>query len=236
MATVCFVIPCWNEEKVVGKVVKSIRSTFKATGHTFVVVVVNDQSSDNSSEVARKSGAIVIDHILNQGAGGAVATGLRYARENGFDYVVTLDADGQHDPSDARSCLEKTIESEADLLIGSRMIDTGDMSSSIVLGNKGLSVISNLLFGIKVSDSQSGLRVFSQKAIENLRWKSSRYEFCSEMLLRAKQERLEIKEHPIKAIYTDYSNSKGQNRYSAVANGVHIVKQLVKWRITGVFE
>jgi glycosyltransferase involved in cell wall biosynthesis len=236
MLKVCFIIPCYNEEKAIGGVVESLRRVLKGTDYNYKVLVVNDRSSDNSGEIAHAAGAVVIDHVINQGAGGATATGLLYAKQNDFDYAVTLDADGQHDVKDALNCLKEAIKSKTDLLIGSRMINTKDMSASVTLGNKGLSVITNILFGVKVSDSQSGLRIFSRRAIQNLKWKSTRYEFCSEMLLRAKQAGLEIREFPIKTIYTDYSNSKGQNRHSKVANGIHIVKQLVRWKIKEILE
>jgi glycosyltransferase involved in cell wall biosynthesis len=221
---------------VVGQVVKDTIKTFKKSGYNFEVVVVNDKSKDDSGELAEKAGATVINHILNQGAGGAISTGLAYARENSYDYAVTMDADGQHDPADALACLKQAVKKRSDLLIGSRMMNTKGMKSSLVIGNKGLSIISNILFGVNVSDSQSGLRVFSSKAINDLHWTSTRYEFCSEMLLRAKQARLTIKEYPIKAIYTDYSNTRGQNQHSKVANGIHIVKRLVGWRLKEMLE
>jgi hypothetical protein len=77
------------------------------------------------------------------------------------------------------------------------------------------------------TDSQSGLRIFSRKSIEQLRWKTSGYEFCSEMLWRAKQQKLKLSEYPIEAIYTDYSKSKGQNNW----NAINIIKRLLKRRI-----
>jgi len=95
------------------------------------------------------------------------------------------------------------------------------------LGNKGLSVITYVLFGINVTDSQSGLRVFSKQSLDKLRWKTSGYEFCSEMLWRAKQQHLTIREYPIKAVYTEYSMSKGQNNW----NAINIIKSLLKRRI-----
>jgi hypothetical protein len=83
------------------------------------------------------------------------------------------------------------------------------------------------MFGVKVTDSQSGLRVFSRKALELLRWRTSGYEFCSEMLWRAKQQGLAIDEYPIRAIYTEYSKGKGQNNW----NGLNIVTTLARRRL-----
>lgn len=229
---VCVVIPAYNEGEVIRDVVQGIKSNLEKTSMNYTVVVVNDGSKDNTSDQARLGGAKVIDHILNSGAGGATATGLSYASQNNFDLAVTMDADGQHHPEDVINGLLLAKDGNIDLLIGSRLIDTTGMSKVKVLGNKGLSIITRVLFGVDVTDSQSGLRVFSRRALENLRWKTSGYEFCSEMLWRAKQLKLTIEEYPIKAIYTDYSKLKGQNNW----NAVNIVKSLIKRRIVEIFE
>jgi glycosyltransferase involved in cell wall biosynthesis len=205
---------------------------FKKAPCTTTIVVVNDGSKDNTSDVARKKGVVVIDHILNSGAGGATATGLSYAEQNDFDIAVTMDADGQHHPDDVLKGVKKIMENKVDLLIGSRLVDSSGMSRVKILGNRGLSAITNILFGISSTDSQSGLRVFSRRALEELRWKTSGYEFCSEMLWRAKQLKLSIDEYPIRAIYTEYSRVKGQTNW----NAVNIVKSLVKRRIAEMFE
>jgi hypothetical protein len=106
------------------------------------------------------------------------------------------------------------------------------MSRVKLLGNRGLSFITYVLFGINVTDSQSGLRVFSKRALTSLKWKTSGYEFCSEMLWRARQLKLAIEEYPIKAIYTDYSKAKGQNNW----NAFNIVKTLVTRRVVELFS
>ena len=143
-----------------------------------------------------------------------------------------MDADGQHAPEDVLAGITQIDERQADLLIGSRLIDSTGMSKTKVLGNKGLSLVTKLLFGINVTDSQSGLRIYSRRAIDDLDWKSTGYEFCSEMIWRAKQAGMAIGEYSIKAIYTDYSRAKGQNNW----NAINIVKRLFKQRLTELFE
>ena len=198
----------------------------------FRSVVVNDGSKDETANEAKKGGAIVINHILNSGAGSATLTGLAYARQHNYDIAATMDADGQHAPDDVLEGIKSIDQGNADLLIGSRLIDSRGMSKIKVLGNKGLSLFTYLLFGINVTDSQSGLRIFSRRAIDGLQWKSTGYEFCSEMIWRAKQARMSVSEYPIKAIYTDYSRAKGQNNW----NAINIVKRLCKQRIAEIFE
>lgn len=224
---VCVVIPAFNEASVIGDVVSGVIKAFKNSAYSTEIVVVNDSSKDETGDIARKQGAVVIDHILNSGAGGATATGLSYAQQNGFDIAATMDADGQHDAKDVIKGVDEINKRGDDLLIGSRLIDSKGMSNAKIIGNKGLSTITYILFGIDSTDSQSGLRIFSLRALESLHWKTSGYEFCSEMLWRAKQQKLRISEYPIKAIYTDYSKSKGQNNW----NAVNIVKSLLKRRI-----
>lgn len=123
-------------------------------------------------------------------------------------------------------------ESSIDLLIGSRLIDKQGMSRIKLLGNRGLSLITYLLFGVRSTDSQSGMRIFSKNALQKLRWKTTGYEFCSEMLWRANQLNLNISEYSIRAIYTDYSISKGQNNW----NAFNILKSLIKHRVVEIFE
>jgi len=224
---ICIVIPAYNESTAIGDVISDVRDTFKHCDYETEIVVVNDASKDKTGIIAREQGATVIQHLLNSGAGGATATGLSYAEQNGFDIAVTMDADGQHSSKDAIKGIDELIKRGDDLLIGSRLINSKGMSKAKIIGNRGLSFVTYMLFGIHSTDSQSGLRVFSHRALESLRWKTSGYEFCSEMLWRAKQLNLRISEYPIEAIYTDYSKAKGQNNW----NGVNIVKSLLRRRI-----
>ena len=233
MKRVAVVIPAYNEGTVIEDVVKDAKKTFgKNKNWTADIIVVNDGSKDNTAEQAAKGGATVVNHILNSGAGGATLTGLAYARKYNYDILATMDADGQHDSKDVANGINELIKSNTDLLIGSRLLNSEGMSKTKVIGNKGLSLITQLLFGVNVTDSQSGLRIYSKKAIENIDWKTNGYEFCSEMIWRANQAKLKIAEYPIKAIYTDYSKAKGQNNW----NAINIVKSLFKQRIAEIFE
>jgi len=230
--TVCVIIPAYNEAQIIRKVIVESRKVFDASPYNVDIVIVNDGSKDTTASESTKAGAFVINHILNSGAGGATATGLSYAMHRNYDAAATMDADGQHNPQDVVRGFDELFKSGNDLLIGSRLIDSTGMSKVKVLGNKGLSLITHVLFGINATDSQSGLRIFSQQALKSLRWETSGYEFCSEMLWRAHQLRLGIDEFPIKAIYTEYSKGKGQSNW----NAINIVKSLLKRRIMEILE
>lgn len=229
---VCVIIPAYNEATVIRDVIdQAVKAFSKQNRFKIDIVLVNDSSTDRTADEAKKAGSIVIDHIINSGAGGATATGLAYAKKYQYDLAATMDADGQHDPKDLIIGLNLITDKKLDLLIGSRLIDSEGMSKIKIIGNKGLSLFTKLIFGTNSSDSQSGLRIFSKRAINDLSWKTEGYEFCSEMLWRAKQLNLQIGEYPIKAIYTDYSKSKGQNNW----NAVNIIKSLLKRRILELF-
>lgn len=223
------VIPAYNEGQVIKSVVKyALKSFKKDKNHKYSIVVVDDGSTDDTATEAKAGGAIVIQHIMNSGAGAATSTGLEYARKNSADIMATMDADGQHSPIDVINGVNLIEADKIDLLIGSRLIDSEGMSKVKVVGNKGLSFITYLIFGVKSSDSQSGLRIYSRKAIDSIFWKSSGYEFCSEMLWRANQLKLTYGEYPIEAIYTEYSKSKGQNNW----NALNIIRNLFSRRVS----
>lgn len=229
--TVCIVLPAYNEGPVIGLVIDGLHESLKKAGVSYEIIVVDDGSKDDTAKIAKAHKSHVIQHVLNVGSGGATATGLSYAQQKGFAMAATLDADGQHDPSDLIRGVQLMYSGEADLLIGSRLIDSSGMSNVKVLGNRGLSMLTYILFGVNVTDSQSGLRIFSKEALDRLKWKTSGYEFCSEMLWRAKQQGLRIKEYPIRAVYTDYSVAKGQNNW----NAFNIIKSLVQRRLLELF-
>jgi polyprenyl-phospho-N-acetylgalactosaminyl synthase len=229
---IAIIIPAYNEEMVISGVVNNLISELKRSKIAADVIVVNDGSKDNTAKEAKRGGAKIINHILNSGAGGATLTGLMYAQQKNYNIIATADADGQHGTNDIIQGIISLQNSNSDLLIGSRLINPVGMSRIKRIGNKGLSILTRLLFGVKSTDSQSGLRIYSRRAIENLRWKSNGFEFCSEMIWRAKQLGLTINEYPISAIYTEYSVSKGQNNW----NAINILKSLIHQRFVEMFE
>jgi UDP-N-acetylglucosamine---dolichyl-phosphate N-acetylglucosaminyltransferase len=227
------IIPAYNEGSVIGNVLDDLEKNLKRSGLNATIVVVNDGSRDDTAEnVGKRKNVVLISHILNSGAGAASRTGLHYARDNGFDNAVTMDADGQHASADVINVLRELSKKESGLVIGSRLTDNEGMIWYRKLGNYGLSLFTFLLFGSTVRDSQSGLRGYSRKALETIEWHSNNFTFNSELMWRARQQRLAIKEIPIKAIYTDYSLAKGQSNWNAIP----IFRQLIKRRFLDFFN
>ena len=137
MKKVLVVIPAFNEAPVIADVVKNAQKEFnKYKSAKIDILVVDDKSTDTTAFEAKKAGAKVISHILNTGAGGATLTGLSYAKQNNYDIVATMDADGQHLPKDVLNGIKQINEEQnADLLIGSRLINSAGMSKTKILGN-----------------------------------------------------------------------------------------------------
>lgn len=192
-------IPCHNEEKHIGNVVSRARQFVD------LVIVVDDGSSDSTTNVAETAGALVIRHDVNKGKGMAMNTVFQWARNNGTRAVVLLDGDGQHNPAEIPLVLAPVLKGEADVVVGSRFLDR---SSRIpiyrVLGQKVLTLSTNLGSGLRLTDCQSGFRAFSMKAINALhftRTKVGDIECESQFLF--KENRLRVTEVPIVVSYHD---------------------------------
>jgi glycosyltransferase involved in cell wall biosynthesis len=219
------IIPAFNEASVIGGTIQGVRRSLKKAK----ILVVNDGSSDTTGNEARKAGAIVINHPINRGLGGALGTGLYWAKERDIDCAVTFDADGQHDPEDIFKVSELICSGNADVVIGTR---TKFGWGEIPWDRKIVLTLSNWLtwwlFGIKTTDSTSGLRAFSREAIEKIQIKTDQMEVSNEFFYEIKRCKLRLKEVPIKVMYTEYSRSKGQKNSNAFSVGVKLLLRLFR--------
>lgn len=209
------IVPAFNEEEMIGQVIDQLVQK-KPKNMDAEIVVVNDGSWDKTGSEAKKRKVTVISHLINRGLGGALGTGLAYARKVRADLAVTFDADGQHNPDDVEKVLKPLIEKKADVVIGSRLIGKSHMPSDRKILNYIANITNFLLWGVWVTDSQSGLRGFAKSAIEKIEIKMNRMEVSSEFLKEAGRHNLSIEEVPIKATYTRYSLGKGQKDMNAV--------------------
>jgi glycosyltransferase involved in cell wall biosynthesis len=159
------VVPAFNEEENVGRVVDEIR----AADGTLDIVVVDDGSFDRTADVAREHGATVLRLPFNLGIGGAVQTGFRYAFEQGYDLAVRLDGDGQHDPAQLELIVGPVLADEADIAVGSRFAAQGDgyrSSRSRRAGIRLLAWVVSRIVGRRVTDTTSGFQALNRRAIE----------------------------------------------------------------------
>lgn len=206
MEKMIIVIPAYNEEKTIGE---TVRAALRVADR---VLVVDDGSSDRTSEIAGAAGATVVRHAVNRGLGGALGTGIEGALRLGADAIVTMDADGQHRAEDAKAAFDRLEEGGVDFVIGSRMLEgKGNMPARRRLAQLLGNALTYVLFRRWVTDSQSGLRGMTRHAAERIRLRSSRMEVSSEFVKEIVDKKLRLAEIPIEAIYTEYSLSKGQN-------------------------
>ncbi len=165
MTRVVAVVPAWNEAGAIGGVVDEIL----AFDSRIDVVVVDDASTDDTADVARAHGATVLVLPFNVGIGGAVQTGFRHARDEGYETAVRLDGDGQHDAAELGKLLAPLGTGEADLVIGSRFVDPGATYRPPFARRVGIRVFArlvSLLAGQKVTDTTSGFSALNRTAIE----------------------------------------------------------------------
>ncbi len=214
------VIPAYNEQDRVGRVVAEV------LGYVDGVIVVDDASDDNTAGEAEAEGAEVIRLKHNMGAGYATRVGCdRAVRE--ADLIITLDADGQHDPGDIPLLLDPVMAGVSDIVFGSRARNR-NMPLVKRLGNSLMSRISRVLFKIEINDTLTGFHAFCSKCYPRLRWESDRYGVVSEFVYRVAESRLRYAEVPVQTIYT------GKKAGMRKRDGLKSILYMLKWRFIGM--
>jgi glycosyltransferase involved in cell wall biosynthesis len=213
------VIPLFNEEQVIGSVVAQVRTAFRQ------VVCVDDGSSDRSASVAAKAGARVVRHPLNLGQGAALQTGFEYTLSDpSMKYVVTFDADGQHQVTDAVGMVERLRAGEADVVFGSRFLDERSkpgFGKRMVL--RAAVGYTNLTTHTRLTDAHNGLRALSRPVLENLKITQNRMAHATELVAQIGESKASYVEHPVHILYSDYSRAKGQSLW----NSINILADLI---------
>lgn len=213
------IVPLYNEASVVGGVIEGALTEFAK------IVCVNDGSTDDSAAVARKAGAVVVDHPVNLGQGAALQTGMTYAlRDPEAKYFVTFDSDGQHQVSDAMAMVEELRQGQVDVVLGSRFlghpVEAGPLKRIVL---KAAVQFERMTTKLKVTDTHNGLRALNRHACESIQLRQNRMAHGSEFLREIAGHQLRYKEFPVHIIYTDYSRAKGQS----IWNSVNILYDLV---------
>ncbi len=218
------VIPALDAGTSVAAVVKA------SLAHLPDVVVVNDGSSDATPAAAAEAGAVVLHHPHNLGKGAALKSGFRYALEHGFDAIVTIDADGQHLPSEIPKFLRAFRETRADLIIGDRSHLFGGMLPRRRNANMFSAWAISKCAGTRVGDSQSGFRLYSASLIRDVKIRANGFAAESEIIVRAGQTGRAVLSIPIEL---GFVNGISTSHYRPLLDTARIAVTVARTRIFG---
>jgi glycosyltransferase involved in cell wall biosynthesis len=216
-------IPAFNEENSIARVV------LEAQKFADVVVVCDDGSEDLTGKIAKHLGADVVKHERNLGYGAAVKSLFKRAREFGADVLVTLDADGQHDPSEIPCLVKPVVDGQADIVVGSRFVDKRGAQEMPLYRRFGVKVISRLVNGSAktgVSDAQSGFRAYNRQALERLSIFEAGMGASVEILLEASKHDLKICEVPSSCKYNN--GEVATSTEHPVTHGLGVVMSIIR--------
>ncbi len=218
-------IPAFNEEKTIASVVLG------AQKHAHIVVVCDDGSSDLTSEISKRLGAVVVCHQKNSGYGAALQSLFKRAKELNADVLVTLDSDGQHDPAEIPRLVKPIEEGVAEVVLGSRFMDekgTSDMPTYRKFGVKVITKLSNGSGKNAVSDSQSGFRAYSKVALDRLGGISEKGMSASiELIRKIHKSGLKVCEVPVSCKYSDTVGVETSTK-NPLTHGLGLLFSIVK--------
>jgi glycosyltransferase involved in cell wall biosynthesis len=216
-------IPAYNEERTIA------RTILMAQKHVDKVVVCDDGSTDMTAHIARQLGADVAAHTTKKGYGAAIQTLFRTAKALDADIMVTLDADGQHNPGEIPAMVAPILESKADVVIGSRFLGEMEKRSQMPryrqIGIKAITKLTRATSKHDLSDAQSGFRVYSRKALEDLSLCENGMGVSVEVLMEAKKHGLTVVEVPAEC---SYSESERTSTSNPLRHGVGVMMSIVK--------
>jgi glycosyltransferase involved in cell wall biosynthesis len=221
---ICIAIPALNAARHVGPVIEEARRLNRD------VVLVDDGSSDDTARVAESAGAKVLRHAVNRGKGAALKTAFTWALQQGFDSVITLDADGQHLAAEIPKFVEARASSGADLIIGGRAHLFGQMLPRRRFANRFSARMIALVSGSVVTDSQSGYRLYSRNLLEKLTLRADGFDMESEVIVRAGRAGLRVVTIPIELGFVD---GVATSHYKPIKDSLRIAWTVLKTRVLG---
>ena len=215
-AKIFVVIAAHNEQKKIASVIDDLHRN----GYHHIVLV-DDASHDKTAAIAARKGAQVLRHQINRGQGAALKTGIVYALEQGAMVLVTFDADGQHHASDLTGLLEPVLSKTADVALGSRFLLESTQKNIPLIRKIVLKIgvfFLYWLYGIRVTDSQNGLRAMSREAATHIQITQDRMPHAGEILDEIHRKKIRFVEVPVNISYSDYSLGRGENKSSLLAS------------------
>jgi glycosyltransferase involved in cell wall biosynthesis len=197
------VLPAYNAARHLTSVIADVEKYLPKKQ----IIIVDDGSADDTKGVAGEAGVVVVVHPVNQGKGAALVSGARKAIALGMDYIITLDADGQHDPAEIPNFAEHARKTGADIICGNRMDDRRDMPAIRVFANSTTSWFVTLRTGIKIPDSQNWYRMLKTDVFKKITLVTKRYDTESEILIKTAGIGGKIESVPVQTIYGTETSS-----------------------------
>jgi glycosyltransferase involved in cell wall biosynthesis len=217
-SSVCIIVPIFNEEQVVRKIVQSL------VAEKFTAVIVDDGSTDNSLQSISDLPVNILKHSTNFGQGAALQTGFEFAKKNpNLEIFVTFDADGQHQIKDIENIISPIKENKADIVFGTRFQD--DKTKMPFLKRIILKLAiryTNLSTGVPLTDAHNGFRAMNRTALSEMQLNLNGMAHATEIVAIAHKANLRIAETPVEILYTKYSKAKGQS----ILNSINILSDL----------
>lgn len=227
LAKILVVIPAYNEEARIGEVVRRVR----AQGLKYDLLVVNDGSRDATARAARSAGAEVVSHPFNLGYGVAIQTGYKYALRHGYEVVVQMDGDGQHDPASIAHLLAPVLAGQADFALGSRFLDPASYEPSLArrIGMAFFRRLVSWIIGQPISDSTSGFQAFNRRVIRFFTTEVFPCDYPdADMLITLHRAGLRIREVPVRM----FPNVAGKSMHSGWKPLYYLFKMLLSVLVT----
>lgn len=210
------VIPAYNEVTHIKNVIRNIKR------HTKNIIVIDDGSTDGTADELKKENIVVLRHLVNLGKGAALTTGIEYAQKAGFEKVILMDSDNQHNADEMINFVNNL--KKYDLVLGVRKLSFR-LTDMRFIGNKIDTLLIYLLYGKKILDPICGFRAFNMKIYPQIRWESSGYGVETEIVIRAILKKIRLTEVPVSSIYLD--------KYKGVSiiDAYKIFFDVLKWRL-----
>jgi len=217
------IIPCYNEARVVRKTVADVLEK------GYSVILVDDCSKDGSKKQLTGLPIYYLRHRVNLGQGAALQTGIDFAKKKGANYIVTFDADGQHDSNDIAGMIKLIEKDKSDIVFGSRFLPGSKTNAS---GSRTFVLnmaryINYFVSGILLSDAYNGLRLLDRKAADNIRLTENKMAHATQFQVLSAKNRLRYSEYPNNIQYTEYSSGKGLRNW----DGIKIFFEILLYKI-----